>query len=187
MKLIVGLGNTGKTYQGTRHNIGREMVEQTALFHQAGPFRTDKKLKALVSEVGLGDEKILFILPETFMNNSGEAVQAAASYFDIEPGDILVVQDEMDFEPFDFAFAKGGGAGGHNGIKSIYSHVSDEVHRFRIGIGRPSNKSLPSDKYVLQKFGAVEKMKLAFVKGKIIDAISDWMTEGLEQAMNNWN
>ncbi len=185
MKMIVGLGNPGSKYDGTRHNIGREIVERTARFHGATP-RLEKKHKALIAEAALDGKKVLFVLPETYMNNSGEAVQSIASFYKIEDEDILIVQDEMDFEPFQFAFTKGGGTGGHNGIKSVYQHLSEDVSRFRIGIGR-SMHGVPSEKYVLQKFSAIEKMKLSFLKGKMIDALTDWSTEGLTKAMNMWN
>lgn len=185
MKLIVGLGNPGKKYEGTRHNIGREIVEMLADFYKAPAFKAEKKFKGLVSEVKINEEKVLLLLPETFMNLSGEAVSAAASYYKVKPEDVLIVQDEMDFEPFQFAFAKGGGAGGHNGLKSVYSHVGDDVARFRIGIGRPAN--IPAEKYVLQKFGPFEKVRYALTKGKFVDAVSDFATEGLTKAMNMWN
>ncbi len=186
MRLIVGLGNPGKKYDGTRHNIGREIVRQTAEFHQASEFRLEKKYKALVTEAELNEKKVIFMLPETYMNNSGEAVRAISEYFKIQPEDILIVQDEMDFEPFQFAFAEGGGAAGHNGIKSIYKHVDEHVSRFRIGIGR-SHKGIQSEDFVLTKFGPVDSIRLSFLKGKMIDAISDWATEGLTKAMNMWN
>jgi len=187
MKLIVGLGNPGKKYNGTRHNIGRELVEATARFHGAPDFKREKKFKGLFTETRINNEKVAFLLPETFMNSSGESVRATTDFYKISPSDVLIVQDEMDFDPLQFAFVNGGGASGHNGIKSVYAHFSDEVDRFRVGVGRPEKDGKPSDKYVLQCFSAFEKMKLAFLKGKMIDAISDWATEGLTKAMNMWN
>lgn len=186
MKLIVGLGNPGNKYHHTRHNIGRETVEEFATFFKAQNFKMEKKFKGKITEVMIGQEKVFCLLPETFMNHSGESVQLVAHFYKIPAKNILIVQDEMDFEPFQFAFTKGGGAGGHNGVKSVYQHIGEDIARFRIGIGR-SQQNLPSETYVLQKFGTFEKLKRSFLRGKMVDAISDWASEGLTKAMNMWN
>ena len=187
MKMIVGLGNPGAKYKKTRHNIGRDIVERTAEVLRAPAFKKDKKHHALTTELNRSGNKIIFALPETFMNNSGEAVQSLASYYKIEQSDILVVQDEMDFELGSFAFSHGGGAGGHNGVRSIYDRIGDEIPRLRLGIGRPANKNITAEKYVLSNFSTGERLKLTFVKGKMIDAVTDWIDHGTSQSMNAWN
>jgi PTH1 family peptidyl-tRNA hydrolase len=153
----------------------------------ASSFKLDKDRHALVADMKINNDKVLFVLPETFMNNSGDAVSAVSKYYKISSENILVVQDEMDFAPGHFAFAKGGGAGGHNGIKSVYERVGEDVDRLRIGIGRPGDKRLKSDKYVLQRFSPGDRIRIGLVKGKMIDAIGDWIDHGLEKAMNAWH
>src|SRR5689334_6786030 len=135
MKLIVGLGNPGKEYAGTRHNIGFRILDALA----ESPFKDESKFKSEISEMRVGSEKVILAKPTTFMNNSGEAVQALKSFYKLEDGDILVIQDEMDYMPGVFAFSFGNGPAGHNGIASIQEMLATrDFARLRIGIGRPS-------------------------------------------------
>jgi len=180
MKLVIGLGNPGKKYAHTRHNIGWDAVtaaaeEEKALFSKKANF------KAEVAPSLVDDVKVWFVRPLTFMNLSGEAVRAIKQYYKVELKDILVVQDEMDFDEGKMAFSFASGAGGHNGIASIVQELgSKEFARLRIGIGRPPEKMDPAD-YVLQKPAGETDLKDA------AKAILDWVATGTGEAMNKWN
>jgi peptidyl-tRNA hydrolase, PTH1 family len=153
IRLVVGLGNPGKEYERTRHNAGFWLVER---FAQASGFtlRKDPKFKALVGKNATG---AWFLLPQSFMNLSGQPVQMLAGFFKIKPEEILVVHDELDFEPGIARVKQGGGIAGHNGLKDISQRLaSHDYWRLRIGVGKPPAGSEGAD-YVLQKPTADEK------------------------------
>jgi PTH1 family peptidyl-tRNA hydrolase len=187
MKLIVGLGNPGKEYAHTRHNIGWLLLDQVARTLEATPFQAQRAFQAEIAEARAGTEKILFVKPTTYMNNSGTAVQLLLSYYKLTTEDLLIVQDEMDYPLGKFAFASSGGAAGHNGIGSIHTSLGrKELGRLRLGIGRPT-PPLKSQDYVLQTFSSEETEILneSFKEG--VRAIQDWITHGLTRTMNSWN
>lgn len=187
MKLIVGLGNPGKEYQHTRHNFGWDVVSMLASSLSASPFQTRPEFKASVTELKRGREKIVFALPLTFMNLSGDAVLAIKQFYKISEGDILIVHDELDFPLGRMAFALGGSAAGHNGIRSIYQRLgSQTIPRLRLGIGKP-NEPTPTEVHVLQRFRAEERSVHERILHEAITAVETWMDEGLENAMNRWN
>lgn len=137
IRLIVGLGNPGSEYAHTRHNAGFWFVEQIAL-EQKAPWSEQKKFQALVSKVNIKGNDIWLVKPETFMNLSGQAVQAIQQYYKITPEETLVVHDELDLLPGIMKYKLGGGNAGHNGLKSIQSQCgTPNFHRLRIGIGHP--------------------------------------------------
>lgn len=142
MKLIVGLGNPGGKYAGNRHNAGAMAVEAIAQDHGFGPWR--EKFSGLVSEGVIqsasGPKKALLLRPQTYYNESGLSVHAAAEFYKIVPADIVVFHDEIDLAPGKFRFKTGGGHGGNNGMRSILAHVGPDVRRGRIGIGHPGHK-----------------------------------------------
>jgi len=153
IRLVVGLGNPGKEYERTRHNAGFWLVEKYA---QASGFvlRKDPKFKALVGKNAAG---AWFLLPQSFMNLSGQPVQMLAGFFRIKPQEILVVHDELDFEPGIARVKQGGGIAGHNGLKDISQRLaSHDYWRLRIGVGKPPAGSEGAD-YVLQKPAADDK------------------------------
>ena len=123
MKLIVGLGNPGKEYRQSRHNIGREFVMDLALTSAEEQMRWKSKFDSIILETTVHKEKILFALPETFMNLSGQAVAKIVNFYHLSAESVLVVHDEMDFAPGIFAYGKNGGSAGHNGIASIMEYV----------------------------------------------------------------
>lgn len=157
MKLIVGLGNVGKEYQNTRHNAGFIAVEFLANYHHiswdtrtTSSTKSSAKFRAELARGVVGAEKILLAKPVTYMNLSGQSVQALCSYYNIKLEDVFVIHDDIDLEIGRIKYKLGGGAGGHNGLKSLDQHIGNNYHRIRIGIGRPTKQDVAS--YVLAPF-----------------------------------
>jgi PTH1 family peptidyl-tRNA hydrolase len=167
MKLFVGLGNPGDKYQHNRHNIGFLAVERIADRHGFAPWR--KKFQSLVSEGTLGDERVLLLKPETFMNDSGRAVGEAMRFLKIEPADVYVFHDELDLVPGKVKVKTGGGNAGHNGLRSITAHIGNEYPRVRLGIGHPGSKDAVVH-YVLGDFGKSERSVWV---NDVLDAVAD--------------
>ena len=140
MKLVVGLGNPGREYEATRHNAGFWWVENLADLHRVR-LQTESKFFGRVGKLGAGPNDGWLLLPQTFMNASGRAVQALAGFYKIAAGEILVVHDELDLEPGIVRLKKGGGVAGHNGLKDIAAALGPEFWRLRIGIGHPGERS----------------------------------------------
>ncbi len=138
MHLIVGLGNPGDKYSRNRHNIGFLAVEEIARRHNFPPFR--EKFKGLIAEGTIAGEKVLILKPQTFMNASGESVEAALQFYKLGPADITVVYDEIDLVPGKSRIKRGGGNGGHNGLRSIDPRLGPDYRRIRLGIGHPGHK-----------------------------------------------
>jgi PTH1 family peptidyl-tRNA hydrolase len=138
MHLIVGLGNPGAQYQHNRHNVGFMAIDAIARDNGFGPFR--QKFNALLSEGTLGGEKVLLLKPQTFMNRSGDAVQQACQFYKLGPADVSVFYDELDLAPGKVRVKRGGGNGGHNGLRSIDPQIGLDYRRVRIGIGHPGSK-----------------------------------------------
>lgn len=149
MKLLVGLGNPGKNYAHNRHNVGFMAVDSIHDRWKGGPWR--RKFHGEVSEATVIGVRVMFLKPLTFMNESGRAVSEAANFYKVSLNDIVVVHDEIDLPPGKFRMKSGGGAGGHNGLKSITAHMRDGYRRLRIGVGHPGRKELVPQ-YVLQDF-----------------------------------
>jgi len=140
MLLFVGLGNPGSRYAANRHNIGFMAVEAIARRHDIGPFR--RKFQGVAVEGQIARERVLFLLPGTYMNESGRAVAEAARFYKVPVGDIVVFHDEVDLAPAKVRVKIGGGVAGHNGLRSITAHVGNDYKRVRIGIGKPDVKEL---------------------------------------------
>jgi peptidyl-tRNA hydrolase, PTH1 family len=153
MRLIVGLGNPGSRYARNRHNIGFMAVEAIARCYGFPAFRS--RFKGELAEGAIAGERRLLLRPQTFMNASGESVLAAMSFYKIEPGDIVVIHDELDLRPGKVRVKRGGGSAGHNGLRSIDQMIGSDYWRVRIGIGHPGVKELVHP-YVLQNFAADE-------------------------------
>ena len=166
MKLFVGLGNPGAEYAGHRHNVGFMALDRIAADHGFSPWKRGSK--ALVSEGRLGDEKLILLKPQTFMNASGEGVQAAMAFYKLTLTDITVFHDELDLAPFKLRVKLGGGHAGHNGLRSMHAHIGDGYHRVRIGIGHPGHKGAVAG-YVLHNFATSEAEGLA----DLLQGISD--------------
>jgi PTH1 family peptidyl-tRNA hydrolase len=168
MKLVVGLGNPGPKYENTRHNIGFLAVDEIARRHR---FATPRdKFQGALSEGEIGGEKILLLQPTTFMNNSGQSVAAAARFHKVDHGDIIVFHDELDLAPGKLRVKRGGGAAGHNGLRSIDAHLGQDYWRVRLGIGHPGARELVLG-YVLSNFTTAERQWLEPLLAAIADAL----------------
>ncbi|HZK88867.1 MAG TPA: aminoacyl-tRNA hydrolase [Stellaceae bacterium] len=153
MRLVVGLGNPGPRFAKNRHNVGFVAVDAIARRHGFPAFRD--RFKGELAEGMLAGEKRLLLKPQTFMNDSGESVLAAASFYKIRPAEIVVIHDEIDLRPGKLRVKKGGGAAGHNGLRSIDALLGQDYWRVRIGVGHPGVKELVQP-YVLQNFPSDE-------------------------------
>ena len=140
MLLFVGLGNPGSQYVRNRHNIGFMAVEAIARRHGFSPWK--RRFQGVTAEGNLGGERVLLLLPGTFMNDSGRAVQEAAAFYKIPLSDTVVFQDEVELPPAKLRMKTGGGNAGHNGLRSISNHIGNEYRRVRLGIGHPGAKEL---------------------------------------------
>ncbi len=154
MKLFIGLGNPGTKYAGNRHNIGFMALDRIAADHGFGPWR--RAFHGLVAEGRLGAERVILLKPETFMNLSGQSVQAAMTYHKIAPGDLVVFHDELDLAPGKLKVKVGGGHAGHNGLRSIHGHIGEAYGRVRLGIGHPGHKDAVAA-YVLHDFSKADQ------------------------------
>ena len=140
IRLIVGLGNPGREYETTRHNVGFMWVDELARLHKLS-FKSESKFHGLTARGQLHDHEMLLLKPQTFMNHSGRSVVALAQFYKIEPAEMLVVHDELDLPPGVARLKMGGGHGGHNGLKDIIVHLaSKDFWRLRIGIGHPGDR-----------------------------------------------
>lgn len=165
-RLIVGLGNPGGEYARNRHNVGFMAVDRIHDREGFPPWR--RKFRAEVADGTLGGTRVTLMKPATWMNLSGEAVGEAVRFFKLDPADVLVVHDEIDLPPGKFRVKTGGGAGGHNGLRSIIQHVGDGFRRLRIGVGHPGRKDAVP-RYVLKDFAKADAEWLE----PLLDAIAD--------------
>jgi PTH1 family peptidyl-tRNA hydrolase len=154
MRLFVGLGNPGAKYAHNRHNIGFMAVDEIARRHGFAPWR--RRFQGETAEGSLDGERVVLLRPATFMNESGRAVQEAAGFFKIAPGEVTVFQDELELPPAKVRVKVGGGIAGHNGLRSISAHIGNDYRRVRLGIGHPGVKELVHG-YVLSDFAKDER------------------------------
>jgi PTH1 family peptidyl-tRNA hydrolase len=154
MRLFVGLGNPGSKYAHNRHNIGFMAVEEIARRHGFAPWR--RRFQGMTSEGTLDQEKVVLLRPETFMNESGRAVQEATNFFKLAVDDVVVFQDELELPPAKLRVKVGGGIAGHNGLRSISAHIGNDYRRVRLGIGHPGVKELVHS-YVLSDFSKADR------------------------------
>ncbi len=185
MRLLVGLGNPGPKYERTRHNVGFRVAEEAA--RSLGAALDQDKFSALLGIGRARGEQLAILLPQTFMNVSGESVGPAARFWKVEPGTGGVVHDDMDLEFGRIQVKVGGGDGGHNGLKSVRSHLgTPDYVRVRVGVGRPPPEWDPAD-YVLSKFNGDEENQLTEIIENAAQAAIDAALEGALPAMNRWN
>ncbi len=184
MKLVVGLGNPGSKYRETRHNIGFMTIDRLADYYNINLIKEEHK--ALVAKKRIKGEKVIFAKPQTFMNNSGEAVRGLASYYKIRKEDIIIIYDDLDLKVGQVRIKPKGGHGGHNGIKSIFTHLgAREFPRVRIGIGRPVKMKVID--YVLGRFKKDDKKIIKEAVEDAKDAVRIYLEDNLQQAMNKYN
>ncbi|WP_141434182.1 aminoacyl-tRNA hydrolase [Bacillus sp. 03113] len=185
MKLIVGLGNPGKQYEKTRHNIGFEVVD--ALSENWRIPLNQGKFKGIIGMGLVNGEKVILLKPLTYMNLSGESIRAVIDYYDLEQEDLLVIYDDLDLPVGKIRLRQKGSAGGHNGIKSTIAHLgSQQFNRIRIGIDRPLTGIKVPD-YVLGRFTKEEQNVMANAVIKSTEACNQWLDEPFLQVMNKYN
>lgn len=168
MRLLVGLGNPGPRYAGNRHNIGFMAVDAIVRRHSFSAIR--ERFHGLTAEGTIDGEKVLALAPQTFMNDSGRAVQAALQFFKLQPSDVIVLYDEIDLPLGKVRVKRGGGAGGHNGIRSIDAHIGPDYWRVRMGVDHPGQKEMVKA-YVLMDFFKEEHETVQAMLDAVTDAI----------------
>ena len=166
MRLVVGLGNPGTQHVGNRHNIGFMAVQEIARRHGIGPWR--RRFQGVATEGLIGAERVLLLLPGTYMNESGRAVGEAAHFYKLALSDIVVLHDEVDLPPGKVRVKAGGGIAGHNGLRSISAHIGNDYRRVRIGIGHPGAKEMVHG-HVLGDFSKAEREWVDALAGVIAD------------------
>lgn len=182
MFLIVGLGNPGAEYADTRHNVGFMAADEIARSYKFSPFKA--KFDGLIAEGNIDNEKVLILKPQTFMNLSGNSVVKAAMFYKILPENIIVIHDDMDLSPTQIKAKIGGGAGGHNGLKSIDSHITPNYNRIRLGVGHPVGQGEEVVNHVLSRFSKIEREILDKNIVLIADTISILIKDGVAAYSN---
>jgi PTH1 family peptidyl-tRNA hydrolase len=184
--LVIGLGNPGAEYEGTRHNAGADAVALVASRHDAR-LRHGKE-QALVAEIRMADQRVALAFPQTYMNDSGRAATALVRRYGIEDlTQILVVHDELDLPVGRIQLKAGGGIAGHNGLRSLRDHLhGTDFLRIRIGVGRPPGRKEGAD-YVLRRPGKAERAEIEIVVQEAADAIEAIVSEGIQAAMTRFN
>jgi PTH1 family peptidyl-tRNA hydrolase len=183
--LVVGLGNPGREYEDTRHNVGFKVVEALADRADAGIFQ--KKFRARTARATIGGQDVWLLKPETFMNLSGESVGPATGFFKIPTSNVIVVHDDMDIELGSVKLKQGGGHGGHNGLRSLKAHLPDDGFlRVRVGVSRPPPQWDPAD-WVLSPFHREEEEALGRALKEAAGAVSTILRQGMAKAMNRYN
>lgn len=184
MFIIAGLGNPGKKYEKTRHNMGFLVVDRLA---EKNDIKINKiKHKALVGDGFISGQKVLLVKPQTYMNLSGESLQEVVSYYNVDIEDVIVIYDDFDLETGSLRIRKKGSAGSHNGMKSVVQHLnSQNFPRVRIGIGKSGN--LDWKDFVIGKVGSQEKDVISAAIDKAADAVMCILEKGIDNAMNEYN
>jgi len=186
MFLIVGLGNPGDKYRGTRHNVGFEVVELLA--EQARTTFSERKFKSRLARARIGDSDCWLQAPQTYMNLSGEAVGPALGFYKLSTAQVVVVHDDLDIELGRLKLKQGGGHGGHNGLRSLISHLPDaNFIRVRIGIGRPPPGGPPADSFVLTRFSKEDRATIDEAVTRAASAVETIVRDGVRRAMTEFN
>ena len=184
MKLVVGLGNKGREYENTRHNMGFMLVDRYLQYKNI----TDKfkeKFNAMYIETTINNEKVIFIKPMTYMNNSGIAVRAFVDFYKLNSEDVLVISDDLDLDLGKFRLRRNGSSGGHNGLKSIISQLgTDNFKRLRIGISNDKDDVI---NYVLSKFSKKELNEIDTMFDTLVDVLDDYFVMDFTSLMSKYN
>ncbi|MEK7705067.1 MAG: aminoacyl-tRNA hydrolase [Myxococcota bacterium] len=184
MWLVVGLGNPGARYEGTRHNVGFEVVERLVSRYRLSSPRESKSARHWRGKVR--GHEVMLAKPLTFMNLSGDAVGALLRYYRLPLESLIVVHDELDFPPGQVRVKVGGGHGGHNGLVSIIGHVGADFARVRVGVGKPPAADRGAD-HVLARFGASDRKAIDAAIERAADAVEMALTDGIQAAMGRFN
>lgn len=185
MYIIAGLGNPGKQYETTRHNVGFRVID--ILADRMGICADEKKHKALCGRGILEGQKTILLKPQTFMNLSGESIRSAADFYKAEPQNIIIIYDDISLEPGQLRIRGKGSAGGHNGVKNIIAHLgTQEFPRIKVGIGeKPRGMDLAD--YVLSRFSKGEQEMMEEAYKEAADAAAVFLSQGIAEAMNRFN
>lgn len=184
MYVIAGLGNPGKEYENTRHNMGFQVIDRLA--DKGGISVKRLKHRALIGDGRIGGERVLLVKPQTYMNNSGQSLGEIVRYYHIEPDHLIVIYDDMDLETGTIRIRKKGGPGSHNGMKSVVAHVQTEnFPRIRIGIGRSGSEDWKD--FVLDNVSKKDAELLSGALDRAADAVCSILDDGIDIAMNRWN
>ena len=193
MKLVVGLGNPGRKYEGTRHNVGFAVVREVARRHAVGKSKTSFQAEVMEAAwfgknpSGAEKQKVLLLLPQTFMNLSGNSVGAARDFYKLTNEELLIVCDDFNLPLAKLRFRSAGSAGGQKGLADVIRRLgTDEVPRLRIGVG-PVPDHWEAIDFVLGKFTSAESSEIDLTIQRAADAVEDWAVEGLAACMNRYN
>jgi PTH1 family peptidyl-tRNA hydrolase len=188
MILIVGLGNPGKKYSHTRHNIGFQILGDFREKNNFSAFRISKKFQAEISENKIANKKIVLAKPQTFMNESGKAVKALVNFYKTAPENLWIIHDDIDIPLGKIRISKGRTSAGHKGVQSTINELKTKnFTRIRIGISPKNGKPKNTERFVLQKFTKEEESALKGAVGKTTEAIEFALKNGLEKSMNEYN
>jgi len=185
----VGLGNPGKKYEGTRHNVGFEVIAELAYRHRSSPGAAKPKVKfeAEIAELTVAGQKLLLVAPQTYMNASGRSVRQVADFFQVAASDLLVACDDINLPLGQLRIRRSGSSGGQKGLENIIQQMgSQNVPRLRIGVDRPDPGRDSAD-YVLARFGKSERDAIDTAIRTAADAVEIWVAEGIDKAMNRYN
>ncbi len=187
VKMIVGLGNPGSKYEKTKHNIGFMAIDNIVKNLDV-TFTDDKNFKAQIGSTFINHEKVYFVKPTTFMNNSGIAVKALLTYYNIDITDLIVIYDDLDMEVSKLRLRSKGSAGGHNGIKSIIAHIgTQEFNRIKVGIGRPL-KGMTVINHVMGQFNIEDNIAISLTLDRVVNAVKFYLQENdFEKTMQKFN
>ena len=175
--VIVGLRNPGADYDGTRHNIGFEVIERILERHGEKLGRAPSRVRSLIAQTGVGEGRNLYLVPNTFMNESGAAIRAAMAYYKVDASDLLVIHDDIDLAFGRLRLQVSGGSGGHNGIRSLEKALgTKEFSRLKFGVGRPPGSMDPAD-FVLRTFSNKERAEVDVMVEDASDVVEHWLTD----------
>lgn len=185
MKMIIGLGNPGKQYEKTRHNVGFHVIDE--LCERLSTPAMQSKFNGMYTVVHRPEGKVMLVKPLTYMNLSGECVRPLMDYYNVATEDIVVLYDDLDIAPGTIRLRQKGSAGGHNGMKSLIAHIgTNEFNRIRIGVGRPTGGMKVAD-YVLSTFSKEETPSIEDMVKKSAAACEEWLGKPFLEVMNNYN
>ena len=184
MKLIVGLGNPGREYENTRHNIGFMTIDKYA--KKLGVSITKDKFNGLYGEVNINGEKVILLKPQSYINLSGEVIRKYIDFFKIDIDDILIIHDDLDLEVGTYKIKQKGSSGGHNGLKNIELHLGTQEYK-RIKVGISNNKMMDTKDYVLGKLSKEENDKIEEVKDVVMNILDDYFKLDFDSLMGKYN
>jgi len=177
MQVVVGLRNPGRDYEGTRHNVGYEVVTRLAERVESPLGRAPSRIKGLISQLAGAGRQTLLLAPTTYMNHSGDAVRSALSYYKADPQDLLVIHDDIDLPFGRLRVQAGGGSGGHNGIRSLELALgTTDFSRLKVGVGRPPGSQDPAD-FVLRPFSKAERSEVDLQVEDAVDVVERWLED----------